>query len=442
MPTLPRRLPSPILLRRRHYSSHTSPDLSALSSALKSRTLPLLYDYLTPQPSQLLTTTLSDFLPFLSSNLPTSLPSITTNPAPLPPAYHLVYFPPPTRPSSLLPDGTDTLHSPGPPYTNRLWAGGRIYFPPHSQPVLLDGTRAAIVEGIRNVRFSGTPATATTATTATTTTTTTADSRRVSTPEKVFISIERRLSAVSEGECESAIRARLWRANDSDLGHDNVLLLERRDLCFLLPPSAPSPNPTTAAAASPTTTSTSTSTTPQPSNPHRRTTLPPPPNPVFTHTLTPTPALLARYSALTYNAHAIHLDPLYTRTQYGLAGLVVHGPLLVTLMLTVLDHELQRPAAGLGPRAKAKKASRRRLIREINYKCLRPVFVGEEVRVCGKRSDSRRRRRGGGGGGEIMGCADADADADEEVWEVWVEKGGHAAASLAVKGSVRTEWVG
>jgi len=47
----------------------------------------------------------------------------------------------------------------------------------------------------------------------------------------------------------------------------------------------------------------------------------------------PDEVLLFRYSALTYNAHRIHYDRDYAVGQEGYPGLVVHGPLLATLML-------------------------------------------------------------------------------------------------------------
>ena len=43
--------------------------------------------------------------------------------------------------------------------------------------------------------------------------------------------------------------------------------------------------------------------------------------------------LLFRYSALTFNGHRIHYDLDYARDVEGYAGLVVHGPLLATLLL-------------------------------------------------------------------------------------------------------------
>lgn len=47
---------------------------------------------------------------------------------------------------------------------------------------------------------------------------------------------------------------------------------------------------------------------------------------------TPTSTLLFRYSALTFNSHRIHYDLDYARSVEGYDGLVVHGPLLATLL--------------------------------------------------------------------------------------------------------------
>jgi 3-methylfumaryl-CoA hydratase len=54
-------------------------------------------------------------------------------------------------------------------------------------------------------------------------------------------------------------------------------------------------------------------------------------------TISPDPVLLFRYSALTFNAHRIHYDRDYARNVEGYAGLVVHGPLIATLLM---DHAL------------------------------------------------------------------------------------------------------
>ena len=47
----------------------------------------------------------------------------------------------------------------------------------------------------------------------------------------------------------------------------------------------------------------------------------------------PDPVLLFRFSALTFNAHRIHYDRDYARDVEGYAGLVVHGPLLATMLM-------------------------------------------------------------------------------------------------------------
>ena len=49
----------------------------------------------------------------------------------------------------------------------------------------------------------------------------------------------------------------------------------------------------------------------------------------------PSPLLLFRYSALTYNGHRIHYDRDFCRAE-GYPGLVVHGPLIATLLLDLV----------------------------------------------------------------------------------------------------------
>lgn len=53
----------------------------------------------------------------------------------------------------------------------------------------------------------------------------------------------------------------------------------------------------------------------------------------------PDPVLLFRYSALTFNAHRIHYDRDYARDVEGYAGLVVHGPLIATLLVDFARRE-------------------------------------------------------------------------------------------------------
>ena len=76
------------------------------------------------------------------------------------------------------------------------------------------------------------------------------------------------------------------------------------------------------------------------------------PKPDWTRRVTPDPVLLFRYSALTYNGHRIHYDRNFATEAEGYPGLVVHGPLIATLLL---DHYLRRhpgaPITSFGFRA-------------------------------------------------------------------------------------------
>jgi len=53
----------------------------------------------------------------------------------------------------------------------------------------------------------------------------------------------------------------------------------------------------------------------------------------FSRSVTPDPVLLFRYSALIFYGHRIHYDADYTRAEEGYPGLVVHGPLIATLLV-------------------------------------------------------------------------------------------------------------
>ena len=50
----------------------------------------------------------------------------------------------------------------------------------------------------------------------------------------------------------------------------------------------------------------------------------------------PDDVLLFRYSALTFNGHRIHYDRRYVTEVEGYPGLIVHGPLLATLLLDLV----------------------------------------------------------------------------------------------------------
>jgi 3-methylfumaryl-CoA hydratase len=58
--------------------------------------------------------------------------------------------------------------------------------------------------------------------------------------------------------------------------------------------------------------------------------------------IVPTEPLLFRYSALTFNSHRIHYDRRYVTEREGYPGLVVHGPLIATLLIDLLRRNSAR----------------------------------------------------------------------------------------------------
>jgi 3-methylfumaryl-CoA hydratase len=84
----------------------------------------------------------------------------------------------------------------------------------------------------------------------------------------------------------------------------------------------------------------------------------------------PDDVLLFRYSALTFNSHRIHYDRRYVTTVEGYPGLIVHGPLIATLLLDLLRHEL--------PEAE---------VARYEFRAVRPLFDLHPFFVCGEPHD-------------------------------------------------------
>ncbi len=82
-------------------------------------------------------------------------------------------------------------------------------------------------------------------------------------------------------------------------------------------------------------------------------------------TIAPDPVLLFRYSALTLNTHRIHYDPAHCAEE-GYPGLVVHGPLIATLLLDLCRRE--RPDA---------------TVRRFDFRAMSPLFVPAPFVVAG-----------------------------------------------------------
>jgi 3-methylfumaryl-CoA hydratase len=102
----------------------------------------------------------------------------------------------------------------------------------------------------------------------------------------------------------------------------------------------------------------------------------PPPAPgdaAFSREIAPDPVLLFRYSALTFNGHRIHYDRRYVTEVEGYPGLIVHGPLIATLLLDLLRRE--RPEA---------------VVTRFDFKAVGPLFDIHPFTVCGRPDGDRR----------------------------------------------------
>jgi len=83
-------------------------------------------------------------------------------------------------------------------------------------------------------------------------------------------------------------------------------------------------------------------------------------------TIHPDDVLLFRYSALTFNGHRIHYDRRYCLEEEGYPGLVVHGPLIATLLLDLLRRNL--PSAQVA---------------KFQFRAVSPLFDTQPFTVCG-----------------------------------------------------------
>ncbi len=81
----------------------------------------------------------------------------------------------------------------------------------------------------------------------------------------------------------------------------------------------------------------------------------------------PDPLLLFRYSAVTFNGHRIHYDHPYATQVEGYGGLVVHGPLIATLLLDLLRRNV--PGAA---------------VKTYRFRAMRPLFDTASFWTLGK----------------------------------------------------------
>jgi 3-methylfumaryl-CoA hydratase len=87
----------------------------------------------------------------------------------------------------------------------------------------------------------------------------------------------------------------------------------------------------------------------------------------------PDPVLLFRYSAVTFNSHRIHYDHPYVTNVEGYPGLVVHGPLIATLLVDLLRRS--RPET---------------VLRGYQFRAMRPLYDTAPFWTCGEPDEGAR----------------------------------------------------
>ncbi|XP_014559933.1 hypothetical protein COCVIDRAFT_90423 [Bipolaris victoriae FI3] len=332
-----------------------------------------LPEHLTAPPEYKLSQTLTGFLPRDFCHAPGRRNQI------IPFGHHLIWFNPSLPTHDLLPDGTDASHSPGGPWVRRMWAGGSMQAKPNDYFDKFRGfavdTPMAGIEHIKHVRLHGQDDTA-----------------------KIFVTVERRFARLDAlQESYRALHGSLGRATglrkiqsyfEDQLSNDeawgNAVLKEERNLVFFKERSAAELDAIKAGQMA------------------SIKYLDPPRDPLFSHTLTPNRALLFRFSALTFNAHLIHLDPDYARNVEGHRNLLVHGPLSLTLMLQLMNNHLETHTKG------------EQVVESIEYRNLAPLYCDEEMRVCGMEKKTLQ---------------------NGSIYDLWIEG---PTGGVAVKGTVYT----
>jgi hydroxyacyl-ACP dehydratase HTD2-like protein with hotdog domain len=373
---------------RRASSSAASFDREAYLERAKAlfgqRRKTPIFDYMSPTPSHLLNTSLASHIPAdvhqparfrdalrdSSSSQRFRAPIVD---APLPLGHHLVYFGPQSLPSELMPDGTVTDHCPGAPFTRRMWAGGTVRFARRQADagLRLDRQLAVCVEGV-----VGEPVI-----------------KGAEGEEKVFVELSRKYGyrTVEQGDETTTLEGLVDEAEASpDIDERRTLVFMRekrddgqrvrqgekekeaeRDMTRLRRLKDKNWVPT------------------------------------YSFSLTPDRKLLFQFSALTFNAHAIHLDPRYAQEVEGHKDCLVHGPLSLSLMLMAVQAQADKvKAEGDGQVA----------LTELKYRNLAPLYVGEEMKVCVKVRE-----------------AGIPKDSEEHTWDAWVEgpDGGFAVKGIA-----------
>ncbi|KAH7341518.1 hypothetical protein B0J17DRAFT_610500 [Rhizoctonia solani] len=200
---------------------------------------------------------------------------------PIIPGTELTFFPPLVRTEELFPDGTDRSYSAPSPFFRRMWAGGEFAFDPHNQ--LRVGQKLRCETTVEDVQLKGWEKAR--------------ETGSLNKDTMIFVKQRREVS-----------------------NEHGFAVVERRTHVYR-PEIAGLP---------------SSEATGKKKLTHHSDQLPPDEQ----FTFTPSAHTLFRFSALTFNAHRIHLDPIYSSQEEGHEDRLVHGPLTALLLLRFANFKM------------------------------------------------------------------------------------------------------
>jgi 3-methylfumaryl-CoA hydratase len=110
----------------------------------------------------------------------------------------------------------------------------------------------------------------------------------------------------------------------------------------------------------------------------------------FHRIVKPSEAMLFRYSAITFNTHRIHYDAPYATGTEGYRGLVVHGPLIASLLLDLAGRKFGHNA-----------------LKSFAFRAVSPAIVNEPLYLVGRHTDEQATLAALGGDGRTCFSAEA-----------------------------------
>lgn len=231
----------------------------------------------------------------------------------LPKGFHLLFFNDVSRETHLSPDGYHKKQAPDETkFPARMWLGGSLEFNYNAKDQLTVGGAGSAMEEIKDVKYQE-------------------KTVKDAVVERIDVTLNRYLyNGVRTGE-QMGDAANDW------------AIKETRSLAYFSPAAGKNREATFTRHIKPPTGAT-----------HRL-------------KLTPSNVLLFRYSALTFNSHRIHYDPLYSKEVEGFPDCVVHGPLSLALITNWISSTVLPEGA---------------CIKKFTYKNVLPMFVNQELTLC------------------------------------------------------------